>query len=166
MKFIVLSHLTCSTFCLWMKWIGSSSFWLKYSFFSLLIFSYTAGSYYLSILYILLYKGQSQSTDSSHQHHSPPHFHPLVSILLFSTSVSLFLSCKLVHQYHFPRFHIYALIHDICFPLSDLLHSVRHSVGPSMFLQMTQFHSFLWLSNIPLYICTTSSLSTRLSMGI
>ena len=27
------------------------------------------------------------------------------------------------------------------------------------FLQMTQFHSFLWLSNIPLYICTTSSLS-------
>ena len=28
-----------------------------------------------------------------------------------------------------------------------------------MSLQMTQLHSFLWLSNIPLYICTTSSLS-------
>ena len=26
-----------------------------------------------------------------------------------------------------------------------------------MLLQMALFHSFLWLSNIPLYICTTSS---------
>ena len=29
-----------------------------------------------------------------------------------------------------------------------------------------QFCSFLWLSNIPLYICTTSSLSIHLLMGI
>ena len=28
-----------------------------------------------------------------------------------------------------------------------------------MLLQMALFHSFLWLSTIPLYICTTSSLS-------
>ena len=51
----------------------------------------------------------------------PPdrHFHPLVSIHLFSTSVSQFLSCKLVHLYHFSRFHIYALTYDICFSLSD-----------------------------------------------
>ena len=27
------------------------------------------------------------------------------------------------HLYHFSRFHIYALIYDICFSLSDLLHS-------------------------------------------
>ena len=56
---------------------------------------------------------------------SPPpcHFPPLVSIRLFSTSVSLFLPCKLVHLYHFSRFHIYALIYDICFSLSDF-HSV------------------------------------------
>ena len=54
----------------------------------------------------------------------PPRFPPLVSICLFSTSVSLFLPCKLVHLYHFPRFHIYALIYDICFSLPDLLHSV------------------------------------------
>ena len=32
-----------------------------------------------------------------------------------------------------------------------------------MSLQMTQYRSFLWLSNIPLYICTTSSLSIPLS---
>ena len=27
-------------------------------------------------------------------------------------------------MYNFSRFHTYALIYDICFPLSDLLHSV------------------------------------------
>ena len=34
------------------------------------------------------------------------------------------------------------------------LHLVLQSLGPSMLLQMTLFHSFLWLSNIPLYKCT------------
>ena len=43
--------------------------------------------------------------------------------------------------------------------LSNLLHLVWSSLGPSMLLQMALFHSFLWLSHIPLYICTTSSLS-------
>ena len=96
----------------------------------------------------------------------PPHGFPhLVSIRLFSTSVSLFLPCKPVHLYHLSRFHIYALIYNICFSLSDLLHSVWQSLDPSTSLQMTQFHSFLWLSNIPFYICTTS-LSIRLSVGI
>ena len=98
-------------------------------------------------------------------HTSRPCFPRLVCICLFSTSVSLFLPCKLVHLFHFSRFHIYALIYDICFSLSDLLHSVWQSLGPSMSLQMTQFRSFLWLSNIPFYIYTTSSLSIRLSMG-
>ena len=90
---------------------------------------------------------------------SPPHpgFPPLVSIRLFSTSVSQLLPCKPVHLYHFSRFHIHVLIYDICVSLSDLLHSVWQSLGPSMSQQMTQFYSFLWLSNIPLYICTTTS---------
>ena len=39
-------------------------------------------------------------------------------------------------------------------------------VGLLMSLQMAQFHSFLWLSNIPLYICTTSTLFILLLMGI
>ena len=115
---------------------------------------YTAVSYQLSILCILVYICQSQSPNSSHP--SSPRFPPLVSICLSSTSVSLFLPYKLVHLYHFSRFHIYALIYDICFSVSDLRHSVWQSLGPSMCLQMTQFRSFLWLSNIPLYICTTS----------
>ena len=36
----------------------------------------------------------------------------------------------------------------------------------SMLLQMALFHSFLWLSNSPLYMCTTSSLSTPPLMDI
>ena len=91
---------------------------------------------------------------------------PPVSTRLFSTPVSQFLPCKPVHQYHFSRFHIYALIYDIWFSLSDLFHSLRQSLDSSTSLQMTQFRSLLWLSNIPLYICTTSSLSIRLLMGI
>ena len=66
----------------------------------------------------------------------------------------------------FSRFHIYVLVYDICFSLSDLLHSVWQSLDASTSLQMTQFRSFLWLSNIPFYTCTTSSLSIHLSMGI
>ena len=96
----------------------------------------------------------------------PCGFPSLVSMRLFSTSVSQLLPCKAVHLYHFSRFHIHALIYDICFSLSDLLHSVWQSLDPSTSPQMTQFRSFLWLSNIPLYICTTTSLSIRLSMGI
>ena len=53
-----------------------------------------------------------------------PRFSPLGSIHLFSTSVSLLLPCKPVHLYHFSRFHLYALIYDNGFSLSDLLHSV------------------------------------------
>ena len=83
---------------------------------------------------------------------NPLRLSPLVSIHLFSTSVSQFLPCKPVHLYHFSRFHVYALIYDICFSLSDLPHSVWQSLGPSTSQQMTQFRSFLWLSNIVLYV--------------
>ena len=83
----------------------------------------------------------------------------------FPTFVSLFLPWKF-HLYHFSRFHIYAWIYDTCFSLSDWLYSLWQFLGPSTSLRMTQFHSFLWLSDIPLYICTTSSLSIHLSMDI
>ena len=66
----------------------------------------------------------------------------------------------------FFRFPIYALAYSICFSLSDLLHTVWQTLCPSTSLQITQFHFFLWLSNIPLYICATSSLSIHLSMDI
>ena len=41
----------------------------------------------------------------------------------------------------------------ICLSLSDLLHLVWQSLGPSMLLKMALFHYFLWLSNTSLHIC-------------
>ena len=49
-------------------------------------------------------------------------FHCCVQSLFFM-SASQFLPCKYVHQYHFFRFHVFALIYGICFSLSDLLQS-------------------------------------------
>ena len=135
------------------------NFWILFIFFYsrfLLVIHFVHISVYMSIPI------SQFITPPPHPHH---HFSPLVSIRLFSTSVSLFLPCKPVHLYHFSRFHIHALIYVICFSLSDFLHSVWQSLDPSTSLQMTQFCSFLWLSNIPLYIYTTS-LSIRLLMGI
>ena len=91
-----------------------------------------------------VYICQSQSPSSSHLPFSP------WFSCLFST-MCLFLLCKRVHLYHFSRSHVYVLIYIICF--SDLLHSVWKSLSPSMSLQTARFHSFLWLSNIQLYMC-------------
>ena len=66
----------------------------------------------------------------------PRHFPPLVSIRLFSTSMSLFLPCKPVHLYHFSRLHVYVLIYDICFSLSDLL--LPTHMGRSVYPKKTQ----------------------------
>ena len=102
----------------------------------------------LSIFYIVstVYMCQSQPPNSSH-----PLLFPLISIQLFSTTMSLFLLCKWHHLYCFSRFHINVLINDICFSISNLLHSVWHSQGPSTPLKITKFRSFLWLSNIPFF---------------
>ena len=48
---------------------------------------------------------------------------PTESKSLFSTSVSLFLSCISGHHYHLSKFHIYALVYCIDVFLSDLFHS-------------------------------------------
>ena len=59
----------------------------------------------------------------------------------------------------FFRFYVYVLPYGICCSLSALLHSVWQTLGPSTSLQITQFCFFLWLSNIPLSIYATYSLS-------
>ena len=62
----------------------------------------------------------------------PPSLSSLVSICLFSLSVSLFLLCKSVHLYHFFYVsHLCVNIQYLFFP-SDLLHSICQSLGPSM----------------------------------
>ena len=63
-------------------WLKQQKFFFEFLNFILFIF-YTADSYQLSILYILVYICQSQSPNSSHQHHPPRQFPPLVSIRLF-----------------------------------------------------------------------------------
>ena len=92
--------------------------------------------------------------------------------VLLSHFVSAYLSpslCPQVHSLHLRlyscpaprfirtiflfRFHIYVLAYGIRFSLSDLLHSVWQTLGPSTSLQIPQFRFFLWLSNIPLYTC-------------
>ena len=143
-----------------------SFFFFKFLNLILLIFLYSRFLLVIHFIHISVYLSIPIAQFITPPSPSSHCFPPLVSICLFSTSVSLFLPCKPVHLYHFSRFHIYALIYGICFSPSDLLHSVRQSLDPSTSQQMTQFRSFLWLSNSPLYICTTSSLSIRLSMGI
>ena len=52
-----------------------------------------------------------------------------VSSGLFPTSVSLFLPCHQVHQYHFFRFHICVLAYGICFLfVTDFTLYDRHQV--------------------------------------
>ena len=63
---------------------------------------------------------------------------PLLSINLFSPSVSIF---ALQIGPSIPFFNIYLLIYDVCFSLSDLVHSVWQFPGPSTSLQMTLFCS-------------------------
>ena len=100
--------------------------------------------------------------------HSLPFPLPISSSPFSSRSVSLFPSChEVLHDHFFPlRFRIYVLAYCICFSLSDLLHSVGQTLIPSTSLQIPPFHFFLWLSNIPLYICATSSLAIFLFPGI
>ena len=49
--------------------------------------------------------------------------------------------------------------------MSDLLHLVWQSLDLSMLLKMALFHSFLWLSTIPLDIRTTPPLSVSGHLG-
>ena len=143
-----------------------SFYFFKFLNFILFTFLYSRFLLVINFIHISVYMSIPLAQFITPPSPAPCGFPPLVSIRFFSTSVSQLLPCKPVHLYHIFRFHIHALIYNIYFSLSDLLHSVWQSLDPSTSQQITQFRSFLWLSNIPLYICTTSSLSIRLSMGI
>ena len=90
--------------------------------------------------------------------------HPLLLLPPVPHSIRVF-SNESTLCMRWPKY-TYALIYSICFSPSDSLHSVWQTLGSSTLLQRTQFHFILWLSNIPLYICTTTSLSIHLSMDI
>ena len=58
------------------------------------------------------------------------------------------------------RFYIWDIWH-LSLSLSELLHLVRQSPGPSMLLQMALFNPFKWLSTIPVYTHTHTHTHTR-----
>ena len=86
-------------------------FYFLFSNFILFIFIYNRCLLVINFIHISVYMSIPIS-----QFISPPplplhHFTPLVSIRLFSTSVSPILPGKPVHLFHFSRFHIHALIY-------------------------------------------------------
>ena len=93
----------------------------------------------------LFYTWYCMNVNTTLSIHPTLSFPYLVSTSLFCTSVSLFLSCKWVHQYHFSRFRMYVLICDICFSLSNLLHSTWQTLGSSN-LTITEFF-FLFMAD-------------------
>ena len=117
-----------STFCIFLCRKGrifvEALFFLRlFKLFLILFFLYSR-FYYLSILYILVYICQSQSPNSSHHHHPSPTspFGVHTFVLYICVSVSALQTSSSVP--FFFRFHIYALIYNIYFSLSDLHHSV------------------------------------------
>ena len=96
-----------------------------------------------------------------------PSLYPLVTTDLFATSMSLFLCYSLCYMYMYMLYKyiyvqcilcymyyldsIYVISYSICLSLSHLFHLALCPSNPSMLLQMAKFHSFLWLSSIPLW---------------
>ena len=77
---------------------------------------FTCGNIYVSTLFFQI---------------TPPFSCPTVSRSLFFMSVSPLLPSMQDHLSYLSRFHIHALIHDICLSLFDLLHFVQQALGSS-----------------------------------
>ena len=118
---------------------------VQYQLFHLFVFLYCRFLLVINFIHISVYMSIPIAQFSTLP--SPPHrsFPPLVSICLFSTSVSQFLPCKPAHLYHFSRFHIHALIYDICFSLSDLS-SLCMTVPRSIHVSTNDSISFLFMA--------------------
>ena len=94
-----------------------------------------------------------------------PQVHSLVGLHLYSRLAPRFFWPFFFLSFFF-RFHIYVIAYSICSSLSDLLHSVWQSLGPSTSLQITQFRSFLsatWLSGSSAGFCCGHSFSCWVS---
>ena len=110
----------------------------------------------LAILHLIVYICQCYSLTLSPAYPSPspcPQVHSLH--LRFSSCPA----SRLIRTIFF-RSHIYVLADGICLSLSDLLHCMTDS--RSIHLTTNNSISFLFVANIPLYICATSSLSIHL----
>ena len=79
----------------------------------------------------------------------PPSFSHLYPYICSLCLCLYFCLANRINYTIFSRFYIHVLTYNICFSLSDLIHFVWQSLGSPTSPQMTQFHSFLWPSNIP-----------------
>ena len=103
-----------------------------------LAISFTFGSVYMSM-------PLSHFVPAYPSHSLCPQVHSLVGLHLYSHPVPRFFMIFLF----FFRYHIYVSAYSICFSLSDLLHSVWQTLGPSTSLQITQFWVFLMIRRPP-----------------
>ena len=87
---------------------------------------------------------------------------PLVTTVLFSVSMSFCLSVLFLHSLPSVLYPTWVQSHGSWHFLSDLFLFMWYFRGPSMLLQVAVFHLFLWLSSIPLNICTTPFLSKNI----
>ena len=107
---------------------------------------YTVGSHQSSTPYTVVYVCQSKCPNLSHLP-----FPPLGSVCLFSTSVSLFLSCKQVHVYYFfldPTYMCYYMIFVALFLTTSLSMTVSRSIyicanGTILYLFMVELYSIV-----------------------
>ena len=90
------------------------------------------GSAYVSIL-ISQFAPPAPSLLRSHVQPQDPHLYSCPGIVFICTIF---------------RFHIYALIYDICFSLSGLLYSIRQTLGPSTSIHSTHFLKIIHLLKI------------------
>ena len=98
---------------------------------------------WLSILYKVVYMSIQSSQFTL------PHFSPSVIInICLSLWVCLCLVNKLIYIIS-KKFNIWVILCDICLCLTSLSMIISRSI---YVVKMALFHSFLWLSNIPLYI--------------
>ena len=150
----------CLSFCCTVKWIG-----YLYTYISSLLnlppsrsaqntelssLCSTAASHWLSVSHRALYICQCYCFNLSHpllpwlglQVHS-------LCLCLYPSPANKIICTSFVES-------IYINIRYLFFSLTDLLHSVWQTRGSSTSLQMIKFPFCLWLSNILLYIHTTT----------
>ena len=121
---------------------------------------YNSMIYHLCIaLYVYYPKSDlvSPSTLPSFTLYYPLPPSPLVTTIPLSVSMNFCLFFLFVHLLLSALYPTYEWNHMAPNFLSDWPHLAWYSQDPSTLVQMWVPHLFLWLSSIPLYICTTSS---------
>jgi hypothetical protein len=90
------------------------------------------------------------------------HFNIIHSLQVFSSFLPPLASFSLLQQSHVcviygSNFHMWEKTCNLCLSDPGLLHLAWCSPFPPIHLQMTEFHSSLWMNSIRWYICVTSS---------